>query len=164
MAVLFIVIFIFIFTPYSLSQSCEPTEIQFSDDGEQLHVRFNTTVDTTDLLDNPSYCTDYFDEASLVLLSDSLCSFSSILESNLHSISVLLIDLSSTAAIQYLTDELTLVSNAFGCINRSVTLEIDAPDSLPDTEIVIDDSVLTTIGSCETFTISAYSSTGTDTY
>ena len=140
-------------------QSCFPTQIQFSNNGLQLYLRFNNTVDTTGLLDNPSPCNPYFDQQSLIYLNDSTCSFDSAIESNLPN-SVLLIDLSSNAIIQPNIEELTLIPNAFGCSTTAHTLNIDTPAIEPNTEIVIDNDVPTTIGSCETFTITAYSSTG----
>ena len=141
------------------SQSCVPTEIQFSNDGLKLYLRFNSTVDTTGLIDNPSSCNNYFDQQSLLYLNESTCQFESGIQSNSPT-SVLSIQLSSHAVIQADIEELTLIANAFGCSNEQYTLNIDAPTIEPDTQIIIDNDVPTTIGSCDTFTISAQSSTG----
>ena len=143
-------------------QSCIPTQIQFSDDGLQLYVKFNqelSTIVTSDLLDTPSSCDSYFDQESILLLSDSTCYFDSTTEA-ISSTSALLIDLSPTAIIQPTIESLTLIPNAFQCSNISQTLVIDPPINEPNTEIIIDSTVPTTIGSCDTFIITASSSTG----
>eukprot|EP01084_Bolivina_argentea_P201867 344992_1 len=144
---------------HSNSQSCTVRQIIFSDDGRQLYVRFNTKVDTTTILDNPSSCDNYFDTESIILLSDSNCSFSSQTESNTPN-STLFIDLSSNATIQPDTEDLTLVANAFQCENIAKTLSVEHPETALTTTIVIDQSISQTIGSCDTFTISAFSSIG----
>ena len=147
-------------TLFIVSQSCTVNEIIFSDDGLQLYVRFDSKVDTHNLIDNPSPCTDYFNAESQLLLSNaSNCSFSSLLESN-SATSTLLIDLSPTAIIQPTTESLTIVPNAFSCSSSSITLTVQPPANNPNTQIVIDSTVPTTIGSCDDFIISAYDSTG----
>ena len=141
------------------AQSCAPTQIKFSNDGTQLYLRFNSTVTTTGLINNPSPCNNYFDQGSLLYLNDSTCQFESGIQSNSPT-SVLSIDLSPHAIVQPDIEELTLNANAFGCSNIAYTLNVDGPDIQPNTQIIIDSDVPTTIASCETFTISAESSIG----
>eukprot|EP01083_Nonionella_stella_P092496 258983_1 len=143
------------------SQSCSATQIIFSNDGNLLFIAFSDEVDTSGLLDNPSTCNPYFNDDSMLSLSDSECYFSSVVESTPNSdTSTLLIDLSSNATIQPYTESLTLLPNAFSCSNISITLVVEPPLIPIDTQIQIDGTVPNTIGSCSDFTISAYTSSG----